>query len=637
MEFNRIANEYFYGIEGRIYTVPSLRKGKDMDLVTWMHFDKLNTKITAGFVKNPRTTDEVEIKLRRPLNVWFNSALLIFELKKHNTSEGISIKNGKLYVRYGDSWHDASEQSFKQSFALQSFFKERLNIKDEDYLPLPINLLWLYRCNEKPEAGNEIENTVYGSLNMKELLEMLLKLRPPVSYDDGKNIIFDMAKGEIVSQLDSFFENLKKEKANGIGLISRNKLELITQKGIEKEEQSTYNSIGQKLTIIKGKPGTGKTIFLIRLTNHLQNEENCPLLLTYNKALIQDIKRIIFYSGGHIGSQLNIKTIYSFLYDVLTSNGIMQQFGYDDTSYFDNYEGHLKKLYNLIKEFTDPTEVRELLKVPYNTVLVDEAQDCFEIEKDLIYKIFGCNQTIVSYGNKQLVRKNNLDWGLGITKKDKNVITLNTSYRNKNNLVDFFNAYSEFINGGFSWELHENKNIPGGKILIFIGKGSYSKTWHQQFTQSILQEKYSMYDMMFFTPSNFSGEFANGLEEMINTWGYKCFNLSNNKNSLYFPIDEHRILNFRSCRGLEAWISIIWRFDAILEDIKRNYEHDNDTPYSYEEGLRVYTDNWIFMLFTRAIDTLIITLEDESSKEAQAIIRLSESAKFKHMAQIYRL
>jgi len=268
---------------------------------------------------------------------------------------------------------------------------------------------------------------------------------------------------------------------------------------------------------------------------------------------------------------------------------------------------------------------------------VDEAQDCLGIEKELIYKIFGWERSIVSYGNKQLVRKDELDWGIGIQSKNKNVVNLKVSYRNKNNLVDFFNSYSELISKGPSWELRENKNIPGGKIKIFVGTGKYTKLEHQQNAQSLVEEKDSMYDMMFFTPSKRDGhEYSKELEETLIQWGYKAFNSTNKKNNEHFPIDEHRIINFHSCRGLEAWITVLWRLDVILKEIKSYYKHDHDTTCSFEEGLRVYTDNWIFMLFTRAIDTLIITLEDDSTEEAQAILKLAENSKFGHMAQIVR-
>ena len=29
-----------------------------------------------------------------------------------------------------------------------------------------------------------------------------------------------------------------------------------------------------------------------------------------------------------------------------------------------------------------------------------------------------------------------------------------------------------------------------------------------------------------------------------------------------FPIDAHRILNYQSCRGLEAWTIVLWNLDT---------------------------------------------------------------------------
>jgi hypothetical protein len=79
--FCQEANNYFHEIKGKIYVVPSLRKGRDMDLVVWMHFDKYKPSINTGYINNPNLVDEKEYKLRKDRDVWFNSSLLIVNIK----------------------------------------------------------------------------------------------------------------------------------------------------------------------------------------------------------------------------------------------------------------------------------------------------------------------------------------------------------------------------------------------------------------------------------------------------------------------------------------------------------------------------------------------------------------------------
>ena len=76
-EFCQEARHYFNDVAGKIYAIPSLRKGRDMDLVVWMHFDKFKPTINTGFINNPNLQDVKEYKRRIDRSVWFNSALLI--------------------------------------------------------------------------------------------------------------------------------------------------------------------------------------------------------------------------------------------------------------------------------------------------------------------------------------------------------------------------------------------------------------------------------------------------------------------------------------------------------------------------------------------------------------------------------
>jgi len=90
------ANKYFEGIEGKIYALPSLKTDRELDLVVWMDFPKYKPTIKTGFLKIDSVTKNTETKtFKSKKDVWFNSSLFILELKKHNTTESISIRNGK--------------------------------------------------------------------------------------------------------------------------------------------------------------------------------------------------------------------------------------------------------------------------------------------------------------------------------------------------------------------------------------------------------------------------------------------------------------------------------------------------------------------------------------------------------------
>ena len=623
--FCQEARSFFDGINGKIYAIPSLRKGRDMDLVVWMHFDKFKPTIKTGYINNPGTNEVKEFKSRIEKSVWFTSALLIIELKKHNTQDSIKIKNDKLYVKYSDKWHNASDQSFDQIHPLKSYLSGELEITEKQ-VPIIHNFIWLYRCIEKPLGYEDLDNIIFGKIDFKALLQQLCFLRPPVSFDEGRNISFNGCKAEIIPFMDDFFENLRKDKAIGLGSVTRKKLDTILKQTLNIDNNQKIKEIGDKLLIIKGKPGTGKTLHLLHLAYHLKKELYKPIILTYNKALVHDINRMIYYSGYE--NTVQIRTIHSFLFEIMNLFNI----NFDENQNFDAFETKFMELYELIKD-EDFESLRNDLKLNFDTVLIDEAQDCYEIERDLIYKIFSKNNVVLSIGERQIVKPNKhteTNWLEGIYRKEVNIINLETSYRNKKDLVSYFNSFSESHYDLRPWELKENRNIAGGQIVILEHK-NYTKGFHHELVNELKVKENSMYDLMFLTPSKTGNtDYSSELYSLLESWNIKAFNhlLDENKTKP-FPIDEHRILNYKSCRGLEAWTLVCWNLDVIIKNIRSFY-----SPISKDNEIELHVNNWLLMIFTRAIDTLVITFNDMDSPEAKLIRDLAASNQFSHMTKI---
>ena len=622
--FCQIARDYFYDVPGKIYAVPSLRKGRDMDLIVWMHFDKFKPTIETGYISNPGMENEKLNSFRKKRDIWFNSALLVLELKKHNSQDSISIKNGKLYVKYGKEFKNASDQNFEQVFSLQKYLTERLNIPSNK-VPIIQNLIWLNRCVEKPEDYDDLDNVIYGEINFTQLLKQLCTLKKPVSFDEGVNISFSSCTPDTVVKMDDFFNFLGKEKANGLGVITRTKFDRIVRKQVDVENNSKINDVGEKFLLIKGKPGTGKTMYLLHITYYLTKQEYKPLILTYNKALVQDIKRMLSYSGYE--SMLEIKTIHSFFLGILSVYGIenIAENGFED------YEKALNLLFKDIKDL-NCVDIRELLKIRYDTLLIDEAQDCLEIEKNLFLILFEKQNIVASVGDRQIVREKAINWTDSIQRKNLNLITLNVSYRNKKDLVNFFNTFSLEHFERCPWDLKENHSLTGGRLHI-LATNSYDKDFHFQLTNELISKDNSMYDLMFLTPNTTAGvNYANNLANTLSEWDVKAFNNTLKENIDAFPIDEHRILNYHSCRGLESWVLVCWNLDITIQNIKNSFINQGNGI----EEVSLHINNWLLIIFTRAIDTLVISFENMNSDEAKLIISIAQSESFGHMSELKR-
>jgi hypothetical protein len=632
--FCQVANKYFENVEGKIYALPSLKTERELDLVIWMEFQKYKPSIKTSHIFIDTVTGETQTKVfKSRKDVWFNSALLILELKKHNTSDAISIKNGELFVKQNDGLHNASNQSFNQVHPLKNFLMDKLSICKNE-VPRITNLIWLYRWGEdKPEDYEDVENLILGEINFDSVLEQLCKLNLPVEYSNNiKNYQYGNIKKEILEKMSIFFEDRLKEKAVGIGKISRDKLNVIIRKDIDVEHSSYFKSLGEQLIILKGNPGTGKTIHLVNLAYLSKDIEFTPIVLTFNRALSQDIDRLMEYSG--FGGLIRISTIHQFFIQILKNNGFLND---EEFNIFqeDIYTNLLKDLFELIKDIPTSAEARKQLGVNYDLIFVDEAQDCDEIERDLLYKVFGVKNCVISLGTRQIVRKKKeaINWSLGTLKDERQVVNLKISHRNKKDLTDWFNAFSEHHFESKPWELKENKNLHGGKLII-IKTSNYNKAIHLQLDKNLIDNENSKYDLMFLTPNkdsniNYNLEISNKLE----SWGFKYFdnNIEENKNKK-FPIDAYRILNFQSCRGLEAWTLVLWNLDVIIQNIRLNFI--KDFPETSQSEILKHMNNWLLMIFTRAIDTLVITFNNYESEEFKLIERIIKLEDFGHMAEI---
>lgn len=631
------ANKYFEGVEGKIYAMPGLETEREIDLVIWMDFPKYKPTIKTGYKSIDSESGNVETKVfKNKKDVWFRSSLFILELKKHNTSDAISIKNGKLYTLQKDGFHNSSQQSFNQVHPLLDFLEEKLSLPKSD-LPRVTNMIWLYKCtNYKPEGYEDVGNLILGDINFDSLLEQLCRLNLPVEYSNNPgNFQYKSGSESFLTKMNLFLEDRRKEKAIGIGKISRDKLNNIIRKDIDVEHSSYFKNVGEKLIVIKGNPGTGKTIHLINLAYHSRELEFTPIVLTFNKALSKDIDRLMEYSG--FGGLISINTLHHFFIQLLIRNGLIEEIN-SQIFQNDNYVNLLIQLLELIKDIDSDLKIRKDLGIDFDLVFIDEAQDCVEIERDLIYKIFGISNCIISIGNRQIVRKkkSEIRWALGTNKDERQVVNLKISHRNKKDLTDWFNEFSNSHFGLKPWELKENRNLHGGK-LILIKTTDYNKAFHLQLDNNLIENENSKYDLMFLTPNkasvlNYNSEIC----EKLKSWRFKCFdnnNIEEIKNEK-FPIDAYRILNYQSCRGLEAWTLVLWNLDIIIQNISANYI--NDFPDSTKTEITEHINNWLLMIFTRAIDTLVITFNNYESEEYKMIEKITKSDDFGHMAEIMK-
>jgi hypothetical protein len=96
-----------------------------------------------------------------------------------------------------------------------------------------------------------------------------------------------------------------------------------------------------------------------------------------------------------------------------------------------------------------------------------------------------------------------------------------------------------------------------------------------------------------------------------------------------FDLENHRLLQYESCRGLEAWSVVCLALDDFVEH-KIKYFKDEEIEQSFsfiqdkEENKRKHAYQWSLIPLTRPIDTLIITLKNPRSDFSKKLKTLAD-------------
>ena len=139
------------------------------------------------------------------------------------------------------------------------------------------------------------------------------------------------------------------------------------------------------------------------------------------------------------------------------------------------------------------------------------------------------------------------------------------------------------------------------------------------------------YDMLFLSPSSLvikdgDGNKSFALSAEFEQKGILLWDGINDDRRLDYSVnlDEARILQYESSRGLEGWTVCCLDFDDFM---KMKEEQFNPSKAgnallleSAAEQRKKYLLNWALIPMTRAIDTLILVLRDQTSTFSKTIL-----------------
>lgn len=622
-----LANSFSPQVNGSIAIAYSLtlcgQDPRDVDLLMWGKLD--------NYVLNEYYTNDIHYSKK---DLVVDNFCIAIELKEHS-SHDVILNNTHIHVRYKGEWKDATEQNENQRYSVKNYLFDEIG-----YSPYITNFLWMKSLNFRQLSdllqGNKIA-VLPNTFSFLDIVKILILQGQSVFYvkeEQRYHTNIGLLPGD-------FYDNIKKKifSDRTISELTRKKIETLQQLKIENKLQNL--NIGNNLTIFKGRAGTGKTFKLIQSALHLANPETGQrcLLLTYNHALVSDIRRLLHFMDipdGIDNYTVQIKTLHSFFMQMMNTLDISTS-KIQGKQFEIQYQLALTDLLFTVKDLMDKQDIKKLkddnrLAIDWDYILIDEAQDWSEKEKEILFKIYGEEHIIVADGVDQFMRSNqHLTWNNG----HETITCEKTSMRQKANLACFVESLAHEM--GIKWEVKPNKdeNWCGGKVII---RKHYGDKLHKKLIANCRENDGDGYDMLFLVPYQMkpSAETKDsGIMKIdIPKWknvGISLFDGTDEKSRKVYSTNpnECRLYQYESCRGLEGWVTVCLNFDILIEN-KMNEFRDMDFSdsivlESHEEQLRKYVYKWALMPLTRPIDTLVITLHNPDNEIGKLIKKIADS------------
>ena len=538
-----------------------------------------------------------------PDRVRVDSLCLTIEVKDHDPS-GVRFSGSRVEVMYSSGWHDASDQSFRQLYS----FKNYLEACNAKYIPRITNLVWLRNLppHELPPPPHNILHgnaTWNGLLNQAASTSQLIRAGDEyiftalnrTSYESGPKVFDDIVDAIAIKLEPSGLDRAKMDA------ISKDVL-----------DSKAYAMAGDRMLLFKGHGGTGKTMLLLQVARKASSEGRSTLLLTYNKALVADIRRLMALAGISdefgLGS-IQVMTVQSFFYRLLIKNDLIKG-GEED--FLEDYLLYLE----LLAENAPAAGIKSL---EVDLVLIDEGQDWPDIERQLLVDVYGPEKLVVADGLQQLVRGQlPCNWKKGLGNDFYAEVPLSKGFRMKRNIAAFSNRMAEAF-GLDGWHVDEQGDAYGGHVIVVEGSYFNAASLHEKILSESESAGNSPVDILACVPPmHGAGGFAKLNQEIwdgTTPAGRRGYPTS---------LKQLRVVQYESCRGLEGWAAINLGFDEFLRIKIDGWGAQADgEPGDFVDdssAARRFAARWAMIALTRAIDTIVIEVSDCGS-EAKELLR----------------
>ncbi|SEO88547.1 hypothetical protein [Nitrosovibrio sp. Nv6] len=557
------------------------------------------------------------------------SLCLVIEVKDH-PEQNVRFDGGRVSVFYsnGKKWHDASRQSENQKYALKGYIQHHNVVA-----PWITNLIWL-RNIERNALPNTITNLLPARVTWTDLLNAVIVNYHP--RKEGNVLILDhepsVAQAWSVRACEKILARRQEPTA-----LDRLRVEAVCKGSLDKR---LLEVLGNRMVLLSGRGGTGKTIILLRLAYKYSLAGLRTILLTYNRALKSDIERLLVLTGIRddiAEGTVQVYTVQSFIFKLLKLVGIVDSKAPED--FLQDYEGYLGQALDYLKNGALTRDDISALIVArpeefsWDLVLLDEAQDWPDLERDFVRTIYPSRKFVVADGRDQLIRQNrNCDWKVGLRNDEYELVQCARSFRLKRNLAHFANRMAMGL-GLLHWELDENDDIPGGRVIIVEGDYFANQGLHGELVEACSLLGNKPIDMLACVPSRDAADDRDSCADKADKFlavGQPLWNGTDAEVRRLPPSDlsQLRLVRYESCRGLEGWTVINFGFDRFYDHklalAKKSAPMNKDGISDPALWATRFAATWAMIPLTRAIDTIVIEVSRNDSRIKSALRRIQD-------------
>jgi hypothetical protein len=559
--------------------------------------------------------------------------VVAIEVKDHDAS-GVRITGDAVQVRYAKhgsiTWSSATQQNIDQVHALKNYLRDFLAGAEP----------YVFRCLVMQGLSSiSIAGAVAQAFDGADFMTAVASVNGVALGGDGPYLA-------------------STTPAQARELLNAPVFRLLVPSGLDRRRMDAlvagapaadelFQNLGKRMVCLRGPGGTGKTVMMLHAAwRSFQELGNRTLVLTYNRALAADIRRLMCLlkipSAAELGG-VTVVTVMRFISGWLRALGVTAAPEDDDgeaSSYSADCVAALDALSGGALNEKDFERVMYARPDSYlfDAVLVDEAQDWPQAEVDLLKAIYGAKRICFGDGIEQMIRSYRPpDWRAGVDTADLLVLPLQRCLRMKRNLALFANALSDRI--GEPASTMPNESAGGGRVIVL--KYGYSQDWslHEELVRAAKAKGNDEVDFLHCVPTSDveseSGHRRSRLGQAFLRENFSIWDGTNEFTRNDFPRgkDQLRIVHYGSCRGLEGWTVVMHNADEFWEECRsvRHREGLSETERLAYADLESITTGYAWqrlrIAMTRPIDTLVITLADPDCEASRLILRTVDSCK----------